>query len=284
MPAIPTKRGRILAGAIAGAFALAIGVYTAWVIEWPSGESAPSSDTPEAVVADQPTRPPSRETPPPLPGNDSSVAGGERYLILTGTHVAANPRESLAFIGIDPRNPQTYAANALLVNGARIASIARDHVVLERDGRRVTVDIGGAWQEAPADVRRLTRVASGNVSQQELPAPSVQPLTDGLQVSPLFDASGILTGYRLAPGRYRAVFERWGLERGDVLVAIEGMPLGDVDAAAWQLDSLAGGNRMRATIVRNGARMPVMLDGQVISDERARVKAATAGLTQTPAT
>lgn len=268
--------------AIALAGAAAIALVAVHGVRWDAGGPQSEAERPGPTVKTASLPPPAREIPPPLAGNDSSISTEIHHLILTGTLVAADPGDSRAFLGIDPKNPQTYALNSLLVNGTRIEAIARDHVLLERNGRIARLDIGGAWSEPPPEVRRLTAVVAVSAGPSTRSEPQAATLTDGLGISPIFDANGLLAGYRLRPGRHAGVFTRWGLKPGDRLVAIEGASLTDVDSAAFMLELVGRGERLLATVLRNGVRVPVVLDGSVIVDERARSLAATEGLMEVP--
>jgi len=189
----PHWRSRVLAVAGAAAVALLAVLAVRWEKVTTSPEPMPGPAVKTASVP-----PPAPAMPPPLPGNDSSVSAETRQLILTGTLVAADPADSRAFLGTDPKNPQTYAVNSLLVNGTRIQAIARDHVMLERDGRIARLDIGGAFSEPPPDARRLALVAAAGPDPQVVDPPQSSALTDVLGISPVFDVNGALTSAVLA--------------------------------------------------------------------------------------
>jgi type II secretion system (T2SS) protein C len=72
-----------------------------------------------------------------LPGNDSSISTKPLPLFLVATVPGRNAQEGTAQIGTNPENPQTYVGGAILANGARLAEIHVDYVVLERNGKRV---------------------------------------------------------------------------------------------------------------------------------------------------
>lgn len=272
------------ARALAVLGAAAVALLALLSVPWDQLDVPSESPAPEPSVRTASIAPPAREIPPPLSGNDSSIAAEARHLILTGTLVAADPADSRAFLGTDPKNPQTYALNSLLVNGTRIEAIARDHVLLERDDRVVRLDIGGAFSEPPPEVRRMTNVAAAMpaTQPQPQPQPETSALTEVLGVAPVFDANGTLASYRLRPGRLGGAFTRWGLEPGDQLIGLEGAPLSDVDSAAFMLELIGQGERVHATVLRNGSRVPVLLDGSVIAEEKARVRAANESLMSAP--
>jgi type II secretion system protein C len=190
-------------------------------------------------------------------------------LVLTGTHQAIDPRDSAAFIGVDPRYPQTYAAGALLANGARLAHIGRDHVLLERDGKRVRLDIGGVIKaDLAVSGNPLRFVGGGEQPDSQLPSPSVETVTDYLRLEPVFSESGQFAGYRLHPAPHAAVFQQWALEPGDLLIEVNGALLSDADSAAAMLQMVAAGQRLPATVIRDGTRTAVTLDGATIERSR----------------
>jgi type II secretion system protein C len=270
------SRTLAIAGAAAAAAFALIGV------RWEQLGARPENTDSGPAVLTSPGALPAEEIPPPLPGNDSSVAADTRWLILSGTLVAVDPADSRAFLGVDPKNPQTYAVNSLLVNGTRILTIARDHVMLERDGRVVRLDIGSAFSEPAPEARRLTVVLAADAKAALAEQPRDPAISDVLGVSPVFDANGALTSYRLRPGRQGGAFVRWGLEPGDQLVAIEGTPLSDTDSAAFMLELVGRGERVHGTVLRSGTRVAVVLDGSVIAEEKTRLRAASESLMSAP--
>jgi len=277
--------GRLVRRVLSAAACVAVSAIAVLVVPWSSWRPETIEERNGPVVEAAPARPRTADTARPLPGNDSSTGEKTGYLVLTGTHVAVDPGASLAFIGVDPTNPQTYGLHALLVNGTRVHAIAHDHVLLERDRQVVKLEIGGNWQDMPAQVRRLTAIERIVDATSDLPAQSSPPhpsLSDALAISPEYDAGGILTAYRLRPGRLGRVFPRWGLEPGDRLVAIENAALRDVDAAAQMLERVGRGDILHATVLRDGARIPVVLDGGAIAEEKANAESASAHLLALP--
>src|SRR5712671_5565819 len=89
----------------------------------------------------QATKPASQITVIP-PGTDSSVSPVTLPLYLVATSPGRNLKEGSARIGANPEFPQTFVAGAVLANGAKLAEIHRDHVVLERGKQRIDLYVG----------------------------------------------------------------------------------------------------------------------------------------------
>jgi type II secretion system protein C len=193
--------------------------------------------------------------------SDSTV---RKDLILTGTVLGRNLNEGRAFIGIDESNPQTYSAGAILANGARLSLIAKDYVVLEKDGQSVRL-----YQQTVKhrSVRNNALLRVGGTSSSEAaPANYVETFSQFIRVNPIY-AGDALRGYEVYPGRRSAVFSRLGLRSGDVITALDGSPITDGEAAMQLLEQLATGVAMSATVDRKGTRQIVGLDGALLRAE-----------------
>lgn len=207
---------------------------------------------------------------PPQPvGNDSSVSPVPLPLLLTGTMPGRNAHEGTAFIGVNKDSPQTYVAGAMLANGARIAEIYTDHVVLEKDGTRGNLYLLGSGKQI--EVGKL----SGLLTVGGIPAPpqakitSHEVLTDYLRPSPIYEGQA-LKGYQVYPGQHAGVFSQLGLLPGDVIIAINGAPLNEPNAAIEQLKQLTEGYVVTAIIERQGKTDSISLDGALITQDQQR--------------
>lgn len=204
------------------------------------------------------------DNPYSLPGTDASASPSPLPLYLVGVVPGRNVTEGTAHIGTSIENPQTYAAGATLSNGARLAEIHSDHVVLTKGERSVRLDLykrDQPLQQQPSPDELL------NVGGNEEPL-LAQPrhrevLTDYLRPSPLYDGDA-LRGYQLYPGKKAHVFSRMGLHAGDVITAIDGVPLTDPEHAIQMLRDLTAGAALHVTIERGGRREQATLDGAVI--------------------
>ena len=208
-----------------------------------------------------------------LPGAQSSTSPTPQNLVLTGILLGRNAKEGYAMLGVARENPQTYAAGALLANGARLAEIHAKYVVLERDGHSVRLYLEGTGlqPESGATAKPLLTIG-GNAAPRVATATSTEPLTDYLRPTPLYDGA-TLVGYQVYPGAKPGAFLQTGLRAGDVITAIDGAPLSDTAQATESLRGLMDGNTHTATVNRKGSSVEVSLDGSswILSD-RERTK------------
>lgn len=200
-------------------------------------------------------------------GTDSSVSTASLRLILTAARPGRNAMEGYAELGVSAASPQTYKAGALLANGARIAEIYRDYIVLERDGQKTHLYVEG---QAPPDYRpafpALVSVGSDG-SKAAAMADSHDALTDAVRVSPLYQGDS-LQALEVYSSRHSSAFEQWGLEPGDRITAIDGQPLGDVPSAFKALRRLPEGDSVHLRIERQGVVSTLSVDGSILASRK----------------
>jgi type II secretion system protein C len=224
---------------------------------------------PRAVLPTQPS-----VTPTKLPGNDSSVSATPQRLILTGTVLGRNFKEGSAMLGVARENPQTYAAGAVLANGARLTEIHAKYVVLERGGRSARLYLDGG-ELRPATRGGTDDVLSVGGVHRPVPAlaASIEPVTDYLRPTPIYDGE-VLVGYQVYPGGKPGAFAQMGLQAGDVITAIDAAPLSDPTQATEMFHELLNGAVLSAVITRKGKSERLTLDGTLIFKEQERAKQA----------
>lgn len=203
-------------------------------------------------------------------GTDSSMSTRPLLLRLMATAPGRHAEEGTAKLGVSEQNPQTYSAGAVLANGARLAAIYADRVILERDGESVTLHLEGEGESPGAAQRELLSVGAS----QELAAarPTTRSvLTDYLRPSPVFDGE-TLVGYQVFPGRSSGVFSQMGLQSGDVITGFDGAPLVDGEQAMLLFQYIAEGGVALASVSRKNTRLTLSLDGALILADQERAK------------
>jgi Type II secretion system protein C/PDZ domain len=237
--------------------------------QWPDDPRAPA---PPSSPGNPPTAPNRVVQPHPF-GTDSSIAKAPRRLVLTTTRPGRNALEGHADLGTSALSPQTYRAGALLANGARLAEIYDDHVILERGGRRATLYVEG---RAYGDAREAAapRAAADpllDVGGAPFSAPAVadshDDLTDYIRVTPVYEGDA-LHALEVYANPRSDVFPRLGLEPGDRITAIDGEPVADRQSGFSALRRLSAGAALLVTIEREGTTRTLSLDGATVMAQR----------------
>jgi len=279
-------RGVSLTGAVVLAFAALWGAGlppTQWLARaqaWLSGGENQSVETPSRELpasAAIPAVAPLAATTPVnvLPsGTDSSLSVRPQSLFLVATSPGRNKREGTAQIGINPDNPQTYVAGALLANGAQLTEIHSDYVVIVRGDVSARLPLySRTTATAPSNIDLLL---VGGEQQPPIPVAATRDvLTDYIRPSPIYDGESLL-GYQVYAGRKTGVFAQLGLQAGDVVTAINDVALSDPQQAIELFNDLTRGSALTATVKRNNVIRRLALDGALILADQDVERNATA--------
>jgi general secretion pathway protein C len=158
----------------------------------------------------------------------------------------------------------------VLSNGARLAEIHDDYVLLERGGR--TARLTKLGLVGPA--KRGDILSVGGVrAVKAVPATSVELITDYVRPSPVYDGP-VLRGYEVQAGSRSNVFTQLGLQPGDVITSLNGVSLNDPDQAVEAFRQLTDGAAVTATVYRAGKRVGLSLDGALIVEDHERTNGA----------
>jgi general secretion pathway protein C len=186
-------------------------------------------------------------------------------LVLAGTISTENPKKGIAII-IDSGPSKVYSVGDN-VNGASLYSVYLDHVILDRGGNLETLVLprllaGGSRTPPPRHVAAAETHATQavkNIKQMVQQNPSI--LDQVMRVVPSFDnAAGKLRGFRAYPGRNRAIFTELGLRPGDLVTAINGQPLDDVQHSQEVVNTLQTSEFASVTIERGGQKQDISLN------------------------
>jgi len=190
-------------------------------------------------------------------------------LKLHGVLASKNPALARAIIDDGKGVEEAYAVNSNLPGGAILREIHADRVILEYHGRLEALRLpketvgGGTDEITMRGVRALSSaptvaVPGGDTSgllRQYRDALTNNPASvmDLVRAEPVMDeGSGQLKGYRLGPGRDRALLSRFGLRPGDVVTSVNGVPLDNPVKALEILRDLAGASQVSLEVERNG--------------------------------
>lgn len=202
-------------------------------------------------------------------------------LELRGIFSSNDPALARAIIAEPSRDEKPYAAGATdIPGGATLKEIRDDHVVLSRSGRleilRLPKDKLGTGSMEPvspaereAELQPLPEMESpreftGSESLRDLRDAVIndpQLLAGFLQAEPVQGPSGI-EGFRLGSGQDPQLLRRFGLQRGDVVLAVNDVQLNGVTKVPQLLQSLPGASELTIKFRRNGKDRSVTLNLQ----------------------
>ncbi len=198
-------------------------------------------------------------------------------LTLKGVLAARESRNAKAIIADAGGQEDTYGIDDALPGGATLKEIHADRVILMHNGRFETLrlpeeSVGGA---VVTSMSRSTRTARANTTSRSRLAPSgvtsritpqaaavlkeykqklladPQSVMDVVRAEP-YRKGGRLMGYRVFPGRDRELLRKVGLQPGDVITSVNGIPLDSPLKGLEVMRELQGGGEVAVDILRNG--------------------------------
>lgn len=253
--------------------ALAIGLGFGVVLAWQFRALIPTRvDQPKPHVSMAPSKPAGSpaSTQMDVQADDSPPTAPASNEVLPLTLIDVSPGrtafDGTARLGTDPHDPQTYSVGALLRNGSRLTQIHADHVVLERDGMSADLYVRDGKHPVSEAARRLLADDGRPDGQQHLtPQDAAVPsVTDYIRPNSVY-VNDRLRGLALYPGPRTQFFSSSGLHAGDVVVAVDGVPVAGVDQPLILLEPLAVGATVRLSVERSGATKDITLDGSLVA-------------------
>lgn len=186
-------------------------------------------------------------------------------LTLLGVYAADEDSMSRAIIASSQGDEDIYAIGDTISRNVTLHSVFADRVIISREGTLETLrmerDGVGDARTAGSGASRTPVSNSGN-----LQAPNPERLGDirnellsdpskasnYIRVVPA-SSGGAQRGYRIYPGRERALFEAAGLRPGDLVTAVNGIPLDSAQRALSLLNELSNAQSINVTVERGGS-------------------------------
>lgn len=204
------------------------------------------------------TKAPQTDVPPPVAMPETKL-----NLSLRGVLAVDDPKTAQAIIGQPNGQEQSYGIGAALPGGAILKEIKPTSVVLLRNHQYETlslpklddgVDLGAASPDNPAPPP--SGMSLRQVRDTLLSNP--QSLAGLIRTEPYRGPQGQVQGYRIQPGTDKGLFQRYGLQPGDIVTKVDGVPLDNASNAFRILRGLRSRNDVQVELVRNGS--PQMLN------------------------
>lgn len=245
---------------LVAALGLVIGLQVAWIVTGRFGAH-------EAIPLEPPTAAAATAAAPERPAPTAALESIRRAALfgavaaadpntvnptslnlqLAGVLAERDPSRGQALIGESGAAPRVYAVGATLPAGATLKAVYPDRVLLDR---------GGVIESLTLPKRNLATLTGA-------PSPSPAAVTPPAASSPSGDLDAVLrwqvvvrpgrsAGLRVYPGNQPRIFEALGLRAGDLVLAINDVPLEDPAYAEQFLRTLSGSPESTLTIERDG--------------------------------
>jgi len=200
-----------------------------------------------------------RDAPMTVDAASPAVVSPE-VLTLRGVLLSDIPDATRALIASEGGPEAAYAPGATLPGGARLLEVRPDEVVIWRDARTQTLSLSppaGDGRDARlqqvdhrADAGMARRL--GDLQRQLQRDPSA---TVGLLRFEPIHRRGRLVGFRVNPGRSAGLLDSLGLRPGDVVSAVNGIPLESIPNGFEALEQLTSAHEVRLDVARGDERL-----------------------------
>lgn len=181
-------------------------------------------------------------------------------VVLVGTVVSSNAGKSLAVIANRGRQA-TYGINEVIEGTrAKLVQVQADRVIIDNSGRNETVMLEGLKYSKPEAAPKSK--AETNSTRSQVPAEALEKIRQEIRQdsSKIFQyvrmsqikKDGDVVGYRLSPGKDKALFESVGLKQGDIAVSINGLDLKDPSVMSEIFKNLSQLTELTLTVERSG--------------------------------
>jgi general secretion pathway protein C len=200
-------------------------------------------------------------------------------LVLAGVMAVSDPKRGLAIIGPSAAAARLYTVGDAVPGGVKLYSVYAEHVLLDRDGSIESLQLPKKLALASAPP---PPVVGGNLSPGQRLAALAQgngALLGGLVRATPVTVGGKLNGFRVYPGGRASIatFTQLGLRPGDLVTAVNGTQLDDVNRGNEILQTLSSAASATLTVQRNGQSQDLNLNLETVVSEAERAAAQTSG-------
>ncbi len=172
--------------------------------------------------------------------------------------VVASTRQGMAHAIIESGGAaRAYFPGDSLAAGLTLSEVRPNEVLLRQGAESVRLPLNNL---GPSTARGPVRAGISQFSIADPPgllaAPPRMSLSQILRMEPVMDDDGAMRAYRVSPRGSRALFDALGLVSGDLVVAVNGVP---IDSATLQQATreMSGGGDMMLTVDREGEQLEI---------------------------
>ena len=188
-------------------------------------------------------------------------------LDLRAVFVSKGPGQSTAIIAQRNNSGRLYSPGDMLPGGAKLASIEATRVILSRAGTREELAFKSDFKAkrssqaatiVPQQVAQTSPEAPANPQSNALQQISAQLAQDPNETLEKMGVSQRSEGgYRIGSTANQPFLAQSGLQPGDVVLSINGRPLGDISVDRLALTNLANAGSVSVELLRNGQTLTI---------------------------
>ena len=187
-------------------------------------------------------------------------------LTLEAVFVSSAPAESSAIISQRGRPGKLYSPGDTVPGNARLDAVEAERVILRRAGAReaLAFKVGYQVKATPAQISEQARVATrpSETARNSEQKTALENLSADLAQRPeetlnrLGIAPSASGGYRIG-NESNPYLSQSGLQPGDIVLSINGRPLGDLSVDRLAITNLAKSDSVRVEIMRDGQTLTI---------------------------
>jgi general secretion pathway protein C len=179
-----------------------------------------------------------------LQAPQDAVAVTSLAVKLFGVRVDSASGRGSAIIATPDGVQSSFAVGDEVMPGVLLKQVAFDHVILERQGKAEQVFLDQSGAVPPSGTSTVQAAA---------PSPPTSAFQDAVAITPQM-ADGKVSGLAIAPKGDGSRFRSAGFENGDVIVAVNGVPVSDPTA----MNVIGSGSpSISVDVERGGRRIPI---------------------------
>ena len=188
-------------------------------------------------------------------------------LNLRAVFVSTDPGQSTAIISQRNNSGKLYSPGDMLPGSAKLASIEATRVILSRAGTREELAFKSDFKAkkgiqaatiAPQQAAQTSPAAPANPQSNALQQINAQLAQDPDETLEKMGVSRRSEGgYRIGSKANQPFLAQSGLQPGDVVLSINGRPLGDINVDRLALTNLASAGSVSVELLRNGQALTI---------------------------
>lgn len=188
-------------------------------------------------------------------------------VVLVGVVTSSNETKSLAVIA--NRGKQATYGIGETIDGtrAKLVQVQSDRAIIDNSGRNETIMLEGLKYSKPTQTSSRSKSSSSakKVSSSEIDRIRTTISNDPKQIFQYVRMSqvkenGSVKGYRLSPGKEKALFQAVGLESGDIAIQINGLDLRDASVMQKIYGSMSQMTELNLTVERDGQQHEIYIE------------------------